>query len=75
MDQDKLRKSFTVLPHVTGPVICLTGLSTVADLALGTSPQSRLPVVRHAAGVVLLKEGGRGVGDLIHQLWYLTLEE
>ena len=76
---------------VAGPVISLAllstvaglalgreardGLTAVAGLALGTSPQSRLPVVRHAAGVVLLKEGGRGVGDLIHQLWYHTLEE
>ena len=39
---------------MAGPVIGLTGLSTVADLALAASPQARLPTVSHAADVLLL---------------------
>ena len=46
--------SAEVLPHVTGPVICLALLSTVADLALAASPQAGLPTGGDAADVVLL---------------------
>ena len=60
---------------MAGPVISLALLSTVAGLALGREARDGLTAGGHAAGVVLLKERGRGVGDLIHQLWYLTLEE
>ena len=39
---------------MAGPVICLTSLSTVADLALAASAHTRLPTVGHTADEGLL---------------------